>query len=156
MMTRTRSYFFSPPFFFSSSVNRSPKPQSKQWEWSETTVRQRLWKKGKAREVLPLTLMSMPGSAKIWSTVSTWFLLQALWRRVSPSTRTNTTDKHTQKKEEAEEKREIKNQGVPDVLPIVPVHMVNTPIKYHRNVTKHTHEKNPWPKKSTTRQWGCD
>lgn len=38
-------------------------------------------------------------------------------------------------------KREIKNQGVPDVLPIVPVHMVNTPIKYHRNVTKQTHEK---------------
>lgn len=30
---------------------------------------------------------------------------------------------------------------MPDVLPIVPVHMVNSPIKYHRNVTKQTHEK---------------
>lgn len=57
----------------------------KRWWRSRRNGRRR----GKARKTLPWTLTSVPGSARILNTVSTWFLLHARWRRVSPLARTH-------------------------------------------------------------------
>lgn len=53
---------------------------------------------------LPLTLMSVPGSARILNTVSTRFLLHARWRRVSPLARTHNGQAHP--KERRRKRRE--------------------------------------------------
>lgn len=153
-MTHTHSYFFSPLFFFSlSSVNRSPKnPRANsgsevRWWWD--------WGYGESKKVLPLMLTSVPGSARIWSTVSTWFLLQALWRRVSPSTRTHNGHTHPKERRGGREKREIQKLGCARC----PAHCP-PPYGEHTNKIPQKCPQTPKKKapdlKSTTRQWGSD
>ena len=107
MMTYTHSYFlalfFPPPMLIALWNPRANSGSAARWWWDRGYRKKRnTWK------VLPLTLMSMPGSARIWSTVSTWFLLQALWRRVSPSTKMHATKKHPKERRGGREERNPK------------------------------------------------
>lgn len=107
-MTHTHSYSYSPLFFFFFCpmliALRKPRANSGsevRWRWGYRGKRE-------SEKVLPLTLTSVPGSARIWSTVSTWFLLQALWRRVSPSTRTHNGHTHPKERRGGREERNPK------------------------------------------------
>lgn len=145
-MTHTHSYFFSPLFFFSlSSVNRSPKnPRANsgsevRWWWD--------WGYGESKKVLPLMLTSVPGSARIWSTVSTWFLLQALWRRVSPSTRTHNGHTHPKERRGGREKREIQKLGCARCPAHCPPPYGEHTNKIPQKCPQTPKKKSAWPKK---------
>lgn len=101
---------------------------------------------------------SVPGSARIWSNVSTWFLLQALWRRVSPSTRTH--NRQMRSNETKRRKREIPKLGCVWCPFHCPLLFDFHSRKHHQNVPKHIikkKKKKSWPKKnSSTHQWGRD
>lgn len=116
-------------------------------------------------KVLPFTLTSVPGRARIWSTVSTWFLLHARWRRVSPSNQDAKRRDGRRRERGRRAGREGRNPELgcvqcPAHCPLPHGEQTNkTPqicpqtLKERRRRKK---KKNAWPTKSATRQWGCD
>lgn len=146
MMTHTHTPISSLRFFFSPMLIALQNPRANsgskvRWRW-HCSYRE----KGKRESLLPLTLMSVPGSTRIWSTVSTWFLLHALWRRVSPSTRTHNGQAQPRERRGGREERNPKLGCVrcPAHCPLLYGEQTN---KIPQKCPQTPKKKKAWPKK---------